>query len=79
MIMKLLLVIGVIAVVYFLFIKKKPAVTKPNKQNEDAVKKDKVQSNDMVECATCGIYCEVSDALLSNNKYYCSDECLRKS
>ena len=79
MIMKLLLVIGVIAVVYFLFIKKKPAVTKPDKQNKNTATKDEVQSSDMVECATCGIYCEVSDALLSNNKYYCSDECLRKS
>ncbi|MCW8955100.1 MAG: PP0621 family protein [Sulfurimonas sp.] len=68
-----IVVIGLIVVVYFLFIKKKPAVTKSDKQN-----KDEVQSNDMVECSTCGVYCELDDAILSNNKYYCSDECLEK-
>ena len=76
MILKLLLVIGVIAFVYFIFIKKKPAVTQ---DKQDTKKKDKVQSNDMVECAECGIYCEIDDAILSNNKYYCSQECLKKS
>ncbi|EDZ61717.1 conserved hypothetical protein [Sulfurimonas gotlandica GD1] len=33
----------------------------------------------MIECAECGIYCEVDDTILSNNKYYCSQECLKKS
>ena len=79
MIMKLLLVIGVIAFVYFFFIKKKPAVTKPNKQDKNSAAKDEAQSSEMVECSSCGVYSEISDALLSNNKYYCSDECLRKS
>jgi uncharacterized protein len=77
MILKILLVLGVIAFVYFLFIKKKPTVTR-DRQNK-AEKKDEVQSNDMVECAECGIYCEIDDTILSNNKYYCSQECLKKS
>lgn len=74
-----ILVIGLIVVVYFLFIKKRPAVKKPDKQDKSTTAKDEVQSNDMVECSTCGIYCELDDALLSNNKYYCSDECLGKA
>ena len=75
MILKLLLVIGVIAIVYFMFIKKKPAVTKTKKTKN---KKEEIQSNDMVECAQCGIYCDINDTILSNNKYYCSQECLKK-
>ncbi len=76
MILKFLLVIGVIAFVYFIFIKKKPAVkqTKENPKN-----KDEVQSNDMVECEECGVYAEINDSILSNSKYYCSQECLKRS
>ena len=74
MIMKLLLVIGVIALVYFLFIKKKPQNIQDKKNNSN----DKTVSNDMVECASCGIYCELDDTILSNNKYYCSQECVDK-
>ncbi|QOP40492.1 PP0621 family protein [Sulfurimonas marina] len=73
MILKILLVIGVIAVVYFMFIKKKPIV------NSKSEKKDtKLQSNDMIECASCGVYVEVDEAILSNGKYYCSQECVNK-
>jgi len=76
MILKLLLVVFVIAIVYFMLIKKKPQV---QSQNQDAKKKDEIQSNEMVECSTCKIYCELDDAILSNGKYYCSNECLEKS
>ena len=76
MILKLLLVVGVIATIYFIFIKKKPAVKKPD---NDKTKKDDIQTNDMVECSKCGVYCELDDALLSNNKYYCSQECLKEA
>ncbi|NPA60249.1 MAG: hypothetical protein GXO30_07290 [Epsilonproteobacteria bacterium] len=76
MIQEFLLIAVVIAVVYFMFIKKKPNniknTTASNKKNE-------LQSNDMVECKGCGIYCEVDDTIISNNKYYCSVECLKKS
>jgi len=65
---KYLVVIGVIAFVYYVFIKKKP--TKKSK-------KDDVQTNEMVECEKCGIYCELDEAILSGGKYYCSVECLK--
>ncbi|ABB43663.1 conserved hypothetical protein [Sulfurimonas denitrificans DSM 1251] len=70
MILKILLVVGVIAFIYFKFIKKKPQVEK------SANKKDEQKSNDMVECATCKIYCSLEDSLISGGKYYCSRECL---
>ncbi|MEA1892388.1 MAG: PP0621 family protein [Campylobacterota bacterium] len=72
MILKFLLVIGVIAFVYFLFIKKKPTISKSKKPD----KEEDFESNDMIECEKCGIYCEIDDMILSNNKYYCSSECI---
>lgn len=73
MIMKLLLIIGVISIVYFMFIKKKPVQNSTNGSNES------LETNDMVECAACGTYTAVSDAIISNNKYFCSNECLGKA
>ncbi len=74
MILKLLLVIAVIGIVYFMFIKKKPLKYSDKKSNEKS--NEKLDSNDMVECCSCGIYSELNDSLLSNGKYYCSKECL---
>ena len=77
MILKLLLVIAVIAVVYFMFIKKKPIQNKAEpKKNK---KKEKIEASDMIECPTCGIYSELGDSVLSNGKYYCSSECASKA
>jgi len=67
---KYLVVIGVIAFIYYVFIKKKPI----QKSSKDAKNND---ANEMVECDKCGIYCELDDAILSNGKYYCSVECLK--
>lgn len=71
MILKILLVVGVVALVYFIY-KKSSATAK------DIKKEDEQKTNDMVECATCGIYCELGDAILSQGDYYCSKECLEK-
>ena len=77
MILKLLLIIVVVTIVYFVFFKKKPQESfKPKTKTK---KDEKLQSNDMVECATCGTYAELCESIISNNKYYCSDECLEKA
>jgi len=68
---KYLVVIGVIAFIYYVFIKKKP-IKKPSKDKTEDTK-----TNEMVECSTCHIYCELDEAILSNGHYYCSDECLK--
>lgn len=73
MILKLLLIIGVIYAVYYFFIKQKPQV-KSNK----AETRDKAEPNDMIECASCGVYCEIDETILSNGSYYCSQECVEK-
>ncbi|MEN8302734.1 MAG: PP0621 family protein [Campylobacterota bacterium] len=77
MILKLLLVIGVIAAVYFIFFKKKP-IKNTNSAKKDE-KKEKLEANDMIECPSCGIYSELGDSVLSNGKYYCSSECATKA
>lgn len=69
--LKYLVVIGVIAFVYYFFIKKKPIQNNSSNDNSKA--------NDMIECANCGTYCEINDAILSNGKYYCSSECAKNS
>ena len=74
MILKLLLVVGVISIVYFMFIKKKPTLTPTMKK-----KKDELEANDMVACVECGVYVEVSESILSNAQYYCSNECINKA
>jgi uncharacterized protein len=69
---KWLLVIGVVWAVYYFFIKQKPQTTTQNKtQNKNS------DVEDMVECAKCGVYVEIKEAILSNGKYYCSDKCLK--
>ena len=68
MILKLLLVIFVIAIVYFMFIKNKPHTSKTKEDSP----------NDMVECNNCGVYCQADDSIISNGKYYCSQECLEE-
>jgi len=76
MILKLLLIIVVITVVYFVFFKKKPLINSDKKKNK---KDEKLQSNDMVECSSCGTYASLEDSIISNNKYYCSNECVDKA
>lgn len=77
MILKVLLVALVIGIVYFIVIKKKPIQNKKNTPKN--TKRENHESNDMVSCSTCGTYAELSETIISNNKYYCSDECLGKA
>ena len=79
MILKLLLVIAVIGIVYFMFIKKKPIQNKTESKKNKNKKKEKLEANDMIECPTCGIYSELGECILSNGKYYCSSECASKA
>ncbi len=77
MILKILIIGVVIYAVYFLFFKTKPEAKVAKKSAKKESKK--VDAEEMVECATCGVYAEVEECLLSNAKYYCSRECLSKA
>ncbi len=67
--LKWLLVVAVVAGVYFFFIKKKPLST-------TGVKQDRQESDEMLECAECGTYCSTDDAFIKEGKFYCSKECM---
>jgi len=69
-----ILVIALIGLVYFLFIKKKPLAGENQKSKK---KKDKLDDDDMVECKQCGTYITLNEALLRDGNYFCSDECLK--
>ena len=48
-----------------------------SRQN-DTAKKDKMITDDMIECESCKTYVSLNEAILSNGKYYCSKDCLNK-
>ncbi|MAC82589.1 PP0621 family protein [Arcobacter roscoffensis] len=70
MIFKILAILIVLFLVYLIFFKKG--------REKDIVqaKKDEKISDEMVECPTCKTYVSQNEAILSNGKFYCSEECL---
>jgi len=72
MILKALLVGAVIYIVYIMFFKQKAVKTTQTEKKSQ----NKQQADEMVECTTCGVYVEISEAILSSGKYYCSQECI---
>jgi len=73
--LKLLLVIGVIAAIYFLFIKKSTPLTKERNER----KKEKEDDDTMVACESCGTYISTKEAVVSSGKFYCSTQCRDKA
>jgi len=69
---------AVISVVYIMFFKTKP-VTQVRTKRTKKPETTSPEINDMIECASCGVYVEIKEAILSNGKYYCSRECLKEA
>ena len=67
---KFLLFIGFITTVYYVFFAKKESIT--------SSKKNDFTEEAMIPCAMCGTYVQAKEAIMSNGKYYCSSECLKK-
>lgn len=71
MILKVLLVLGVIAVVYYFFIRKAvPAKPQTGAKNSE---------DTLVPCETCGTFVSIDEALVSNGRYFCSNACVEKA
>jgi uncharacterized protein len=68
---KIILLGTVLFLVYLVFFKKNR-----EKNIKDQNKYDEI-TDTMVECPTCGTFTSKDDAILSNGKYYCSQECLK--
>lgn len=67
--LKLLLLVGALVAVYFIFFKKKSLVP-PSA--------DKTQDEAMIPCAKCDTYVQVKEAFMRDGKYYCSRECMEE-
>jgi uncharacterized protein len=76
MILKILLVLGVIAAVYFLFFKKSAPLSQQKKKDTSA---KKPEEDTMVPCEACGVFVSVKEAFLKDGKYYCSKSCMEKN
>lgn len=70
MIFKILAILIVLFLVYLIFFKK------GREKNIVESKKNEKISDEMVECPTCKTYVSQNEAILSNGKFYCSQECL---
>ena len=65
--LKLLLLVGIIAAVYFIFFKKKSITPPSGDQGTDEA---------MIPCAKCGTYVQAKEAFMRDGKAYCSRECM---
>ena len=65
---KILLVVGVIAAVYFIVRAYTRALAA--KQRESAAK----PTEDMVQCAHCGVHLPRGDSIAEGSRYFCSTE-----
>jgi len=66
------LVFGVVAyLVYSMFFKK-------NREKNVKEHNGEYIEDTMDACPTCGTYISKDEAILSNGKYFCSQECLKK-
>ncbi len=66
-----LIIFGVIAVaIYRAFGGKVPILDKSEPRQK------KPDGDTLVECASCGTYVTLKDAIIVNKKHYCSKECL---
>jgi len=72
MILKIIIFAVLIAVIYFKFFHKSlPKEKKSGKKGSDA------NEEIMVECSKCGTYISNNEAIIKDNRYYCSTECER--
>jgi uncharacterized protein len=69
MIGKLLLIAVVIAIVYFVFFKSKPA------KNIDKKNSNNKEEETLIQCPTCSTYMSTKSAFISNGKFFCSEKC----
>ncbi len=69
MVLKIVAVIIMAFLVYVLFFKR-------NREREMFAKKNEKITDVMVECPTCKTYVSQKEAIVSNGRFYCSQECL---
>lgn len=66
---KLLIFVLVLAIIYFIFFKKKSV------ESGGSSTKDTIDDQTMVECSKCGTYVSTKESIMKDGKHYCSKEC----
>lgn len=66
--MRFLIVFAIIAGVLWYFLRDKKESKKSKKPNEEM----------MIECSECGIFISLKEAVIYQNKCFCSRECFQK-
>ncbi|NPA81031.1 MAG: hypothetical protein GXO31_00280 [Epsilonproteobacteria bacterium] len=72
------IIFGIILyIIYIVFFKKENLLSKVKEaaKKTDKKKRDKEESEVMVECSKCGIFISSKEAVIKDGKYYCSKEC----
>ncbi|OCL85634.1 PP0621 family protein [Arcobacter porcinus] len=69
MILKIIFVVVVLFLIYLIFFKK-------TRDKNSSNKNDRMISDEMLECPSCGTFVSQKEAILSNGRFFCSKECL---
>jgi uncharacterized protein len=72
--LKILLLIFVFTLVYFIFFRKKGEITTKTAEK----KEEKETGEELIACSQCGTLVSDKEILISNGKYFCSKECIEK-
>ena len=73
--MKFVILALILFLIYTLFFKKgREGINMRPKKHP----KKKIESDDMVECESCGVFVSLDESILKAQNYYCSKECAGK-
>ena len=73
MIFKLILLIAVVTLVYFIFFKKNKTVE--NKSSEQ--KQQDITGEELIPCYKCGTLTSENETIIHNGQQFCSKECAK--
>lgn len=73
---KYLITALVLYVLYIMFFRSKKDKIKGNPKSKDTQNSQNIES--LVECDGCSTFISSDEAIISNGKYYCSNECIDK-
>lgn len=65
---KYIVAVVVLYILYLAFFKKRSVMNETDIQDSSV--------SETIQCVKCGTYVDIDDSILSNGRYYCSQECM---
>jgi uncharacterized protein len=65
---KYIVAVVVLYILYLAFFKKRSVMNETDIQDSSV--------SETTQCVKCGTYVDIDDSILSNGRYYCSQECM---